>query len=76
MTKKFELNEMEMDQVAGGRIRIRLHGPRKNSIKRIKELIDIFRGVKDTVETTVQKNTTEQKSAWRIKNNALPAKGI
>ena len=31
MNTKVELNEMEMNQVAGGRIRIRLHGPRKNS---------------------------------------------
>ncbi len=60
MNTKVELNEIEMNQVAGGRIRIRLHGPRKNSIQRIKELIDIFRGVKDAVETKIQEKTQEK----------------
>ena len=60
MNTKGELNEMEMNQVAGGRIRIRLHGPRKNSIQRIKELIDMFRGVKDAVETKIQEKTQEK----------------
>ena len=60
MNTKVELNEMELNQVAGGRIRIRLHGPRKNSIQRIKELIDIFRGVKDAVETKIQEKTQEK----------------
>ncbi|MBP3231066.1 hypothetical protein [Anaerovibrio sp.] len=60
MNTKVELNEMEMNQVAGGRIRIRLHGPRKNSIQRIKELIDMFRGVKDAVETKIQEKTQEK----------------
>lgn len=63
MNAKVELNEMEMNQVAGGRIRIRLHGPRKNSIQRIKELIDIFRGVKDAVETKIEEKKQEQKTA-------------
>lgn len=63
MNAKVELNEMEMNQVAGGRIRIRLHGPRKNSIQRIKELIDIFRGVKDAVETKIEEKRQEQKTA-------------
>ena len=60
MNTKGELTEMEMNQVAGGRIRIRLHGPRKNSIQRIKELIDMFRGVKDAVETKIQEKTQEK----------------
>ena len=60
MNTKVELNEMEMNQVAGGRIRIRLHGPRKNSIQRIKELIDMFRGVKDAFETKIQEKTQEK----------------
>ena len=60
MNTKVELNEMELNQVAGGRIRIRLHGPRKNSIQRIKELIDMFRGVKDAVETKIQEKTQEK----------------
>ena len=63
MNAKVELNEMEMNQVAGGRIRIRLHGPRKNSIQRIKELIDIFRGVKDAVETKIEEKKQEHKTA-------------
>ncbi|MBP3232359.1 hypothetical protein [Anaerovibrio sp.] len=63
MNAKVELNEMEMNQVAGGRIRIRLHGPRKNSIQRIKELIDMFRGVKDAVETKIEEKRQEQKTA-------------
>jgi len=63
MNAKVELNEMEMNQVAGGRIRIRLHGPRKNSIQRIKELIDMFRGVKDAVETKIEEKKQEQKTA-------------
>ena len=60
MNTKVELHEIEMNQVAGGRIRIRLHGPRKNSIQRIKELIDMFRGVKDAVETKIQEKTQEK----------------
>lgn len=45
MNKKFELNEMELNQVAGGRPRIRLHGPRRKPFQIIRDVIDLIRDI-------------------------------
>ncbi|ORT99325.1 hypothetical protein D081_2054 [Anaerovibrio sp. JC8] len=51
--KQFELNEMELDMVSGGRPRIRLHGPRRKPFQLIRDIIDV---VKDIV-TPPKKDT-------------------
>ena len=43
MNRKFELKEMELEQVAGGRPRIRLGGPRRKPFQIIRDIIDIVR---------------------------------
>ncbi|WP_407398527.1 hypothetical protein [Anaerovibrio sp.] len=54
MNKRTELREMELNQVAGGRPRITLHGPRRNDLKRITEIVHdvkkIIKGIYDKVE--------------------------
>ena len=52
MNSKFELNEMELAQVAGGHPRIQLHGPRRNSLKRITE---VYQTVRKLVKHLYQK---------------------
>ncbi|WP_407398517.1 hypothetical protein [Anaerovibrio sp.] len=45
MNKKLELKEMELAQVAGGRPRIRIHGPRRKPFQFIRDIIDIIRDI-------------------------------
>ena len=60
MSNKFELNQMELDQVAGGRPRIRLHGPRRKPFQFIRDIIDIIRDItqpkKDSPQKTPQQD--------------------
>ena len=43
MNSKFELKEMELEQVAGGRPRIRRGGQRRDPFKIIRDIIDTVR---------------------------------
>ncbi len=60
MNKKIELKEMDLAQVAGGRPRIRLHGPRRKPFQIIRDIIDLIRDIsqpkKDTPQQTPQQD--------------------
>ena len=63
MTKKFELNEMELNQVAGGRPRIRIHGPRRKPFQIIRDIIDLVKDITSPKKDTPQQTPQEPKKA-------------
>ena len=67
MSKKFELNEMELNTVAGGRPRIRLHGPRRKPFQLVRDIIDLIRDIatpkKDTPQPKQPQQDPPQKAA-------------
>ena len=56
MNEKFELNEMELDTVSGGRPRIKLFGPRHNSLQVITKVVHT---VKDLIVKNLKKDHQE-----------------
>ncbi|WP_027406612.1 hypothetical protein [Anaerovibrio sp. RM50] len=56
MNKKFELNEMELDMVAGGRPRIHLGKGRGNG-SIIKDIIKLIKKIVKPEDTKPQKDT-------------------
>ena len=56
MNKKVELKVVELNQVAGGRPRIRLHGPRRKPFQLIRDIIDIIRDISQPKKDAPQQN--------------------
>ena len=60
MSKKLELKEMELEQVAGGRPRIRLHGPRRKPFQFIRDIIDLIRDISQPKKENPQQTPQQQ----------------
>ncbi len=63
MSKKLELKEMELEQVAGGRPRIRLHGPRRKPFQLIRDIIDLIRDISQPKKDNPQQDPQVPKNA-------------
>ena len=55
MNKKVELKVVELNQVAGGRPRIRIHGPGRKPFQTIRDIIDLIKDI-----TSPKKDTPQQ----------------
>ena len=78
MNSKFELNEMELEQVAGGRPRITLHGPRRNDLQRITEVVHTIKKLIHSVSKKINDSKPAPPNRYMDpeKINPLPAKWI
>ena len=68
MSKKVEITELELAQVAGGRPRIRLHGPRRKPFQTIRDINDVIKTSvnppkKDTPAPTLTTKKNKKKIA-------------